>query len=593
MPKYLSPDIYFERITRDERYRPLEKAKVNIAAFLGLSERGPIQTPTRVTSWDSFQRIFGGQNPNAYLAFSAFGFFNNGGSECYVTRVAHVNDPDPEKCASVSKASLKDLYARPTIEVAAVSPGTWGNKLKVSVGVPKSVHRTILLNDLNIGSTKARVDVTKGFEVGSYVRFTDGTQEAFVKLTKVDRKEIEWAARQRVDAAFPEGTGTAESLEFKLTITGEDDFEIFDNLSMDSSHSRYFEKVVNGASKFAVLKDLKSTTDLPYNIPQAMTETVLEGGRDGTEYVTAADWIGFRKGPGEAAGIWGLEDVSEEVGLICLPDLHRSGAESKGFRGEQDVVAVQQAALDFCERFRYCFALIDPPKGLAPLLVKEYRDRFDTKYAALYYPWVKVLDPFTPVNGATLTIPPCGHVAGIYAKTDDEVGVHKPPANEVVQDIIALERPIDKDTQDSLYPDSINCIRYFRGRGIRIWGSRTVSSDAQWRHVNVRRMFNMFEKTIEQGMQWAPFEPNNYELWKTIERLVGTFLTDRWREGYMTGGVPEQAFYVKCDEVTNPPEVRDVGEVITEIGIAAVRPLEFIVFRIGERTKDITLEEPV
>jgi hypothetical protein len=237
--------------------------------------------------------------------------------------------------------------------------------------------------------------------------------------------------------------------------------------------------------------------------------------------------------------------------------------------------------------------ILDLPPGLTPVLVSEWRDKFDSKHATLYYPWVKVLDPFSNKPGATITIPPSGHVAGIYAKLDDMVGTHKPPANEQMNDIIALERAVDKDTQDTIYPEGINCIRFFRGRGIRIWGSRTLSSDAQWRHVNVSRVFAMICKSIETGTQWAPFEPNGPELWKMLVRLISTFLTDLWRKGYLLGETPEQAFYTKCDDETNPPEVRDAGEVICEIGVCIVRPLEFIVFRIGQRTKDIVLEEPV
>ncbi len=592
MSKYLSPDIYFEQITRDERFKPLERAKIDIAAFFGLSDRGPIQTPTRITSWEAYQRIFGGFSQVGYMGFSVFGFFNNGGQECFIIRVAHMDDPDPTKNASRASVVLKDLYARGTIEVQAVSEGSWGNKVKVAVGTPTRVHRTILLNDLYPGQNKARVDVSKGFEPGSIVRFTDGKQEAFVRLTRVDRKEIEWDPAQRVEVTLKEGVGTAESVEFRLTITGEDDFEIFDNLAMDPAHSRYYGKVVNGASKYVELKDLQSPTEIPYNLPQVMTESLLEAGRDGNEWVTTEDYVGFSIGPGKRRGLWSLEEV-DDVGILCFPDVMRSMRESRGFRGERDAEAVQQAALDFCVRNRYCFALLDPPQGLTPTLVREWRDRYDSKYAALYYPWIKILDPFSGANGATVTIPPCGHIAGIYAKTDEEVGVHKPPANESINDVIALERPIDKDTQDAIYTEGVNCIRFFRGRGIRVWGSRTISSDAQWRHVNVRRIFNMLEKSIEHGTQWAPFEPNDPELWKMLNRLISTFLTDLWRQGYMTGATPEEAFFVKCDDETNPPEVRDVGEVICEIGVAAVRPLEFIVFRIGQRTKDIVLEEPV
>lgn len=588
MPNYLTPDIYFERVIRDERFSTLQATKMHVCAFIGIAERGPIQSPTRITSWDQFRQQFGSYTENAYLAFSVFGFFNNGGEECYVTRVARIDDPDSEKNAQRATTILKDLYSRGTIQIDALNEGTWGNRLRVQVGIPKRVHRTALLQDLPVGATRARIEASKGFEVGALVRFTDGREEAFVRITEVGAKEIAWADPLLVK--IPSRRATAEAVEFKLTITGDEDFEIFDNLTMDPAHSRYFPKVINGQSRFVEVRDLRSTTDLPYNYPQPMTEVVLEGGADGTEWITADDYVGFSYGPGSRRGLRAYEEI-DEIGLIALPDLHTSARDSRGFRSEEDVVIVQKAAIDLATQMRYVQVILDPPPGLAPVLVQEYRERFDSRHAALYYPWVKVLDPLG--SGAMVTVPPCGHVAGTYAKLDVRDGVHKPPANEPLQDIIALEKAIDKDTMDLLYPDAINCIRFFRGRGIRVWGSRTLSSDSQWRHISVSRVFAMICKSIESGTQWAPFEPNGPELWKMLVRLVGSFLTDLWRKGYLLGEVPEQAFFVRCNEETNPPEVRDAGEVICEIGVAIVRPLEFIVFRIGQRTTDIVTEEPV
>jgi hypothetical protein len=586
--KYLSPDIYFEQIVRDERFRPLERAKLNVGAFLGIAEKGPIQVPTRITSWEAFKRTFGDLTESSFLAYAVFGFFNNGGSECYITRVAHVDDPDNLRNAATATTVLRDLFSRGTIQVDAQNSGAWGNNVNVQVGVPKRVHRTLMLHGLSVGATKAAVDVSKGFEVGDIVRFTDGKAEAFVRVSQVDRKEIHW--EKPLETAIPGGKSTAEAVQFKLTVTGKDDFEIFDNLAMDPAHPRYFATVVNGSSKYVTVKDLRSTTEAPYNFPQAMLEATLEGGRDGSEWLTPEDYIGFSLGPGKRRGLMAYEEI-DDVGLICMPDLMNSAINSRGFRGDRDVEAVQKAAIDYCTRNRYCFVILDPPPNLTPTLVQEWRDRFDSRFCAIYYPWIKVMDPFAGRANQTKAIPPCGHVAGIYAKMDDQVGTHKPPANEPMQDVIALERPVEKDTQDLLYPDGINCIRFFRGRGIRIWGSRTLSSDAAWRHVNVTRVFAMICKSIESGTQWAPFEPNNEELWKMLVRLISTFLTDLWRQGYLIGPTPEQAFYVKCDEETNPPEVRDAGEVICEIGVAIVRPLEFIVFRIGQRTKDIGTQE--
>ncbi|MHC4389989.1 MAG: phage tail sheath family protein [Planctomycetota bacterium] len=590
MATYLTPDIYFERVTRDERHASLEIEKLNVPAFLGVAERGPIQEPTRITSWETFKHVFGDYTENAYLAYSVYGFFNNGGSDCFITRVAHIDDPDPEKNATRASTVLKDLYSRGTIQLDALNEGTWGNRLRVQVGVPKRVHRTALLQDIPVGATRARVEATRGFETGSLVRLTDGREEVFVRVNKVGKREIEWD--DPVTIAVPSRRATAESVEFKLTVNGDDDFEIFDNLVMDPGHSRYFKTVINGNSQYIEVDDLDSSTDLPYNYPQPMTEVTLEGGRDGTEWVTAEDYVGFSKGPGNRSGLRAYGE-NDDIGLICMPDLHRSAIDSRGFRSEDDVIAVQKAAVDVATHLRYVHVILDPPPNLTPVLVQEYREQFDSRHAFLYYPWVKVLDPFGESSQELVTVPACGHVAGLIAKTDDAEGLHTPPANEPpLNDIIALERAIDKDTQDLIYPDAINCIRYFRGRGIRVWGSRTLSSDSQWRHITVTRVFAMICKSIENGTQWAPFEPNGPELWKHLVRLIGTFLTDLWRKGYLSGSIPEKAFYVKCDEETNPPETRDAGEVVCEIGLAIVRPLEFMVFRIGQRTSEIFHEEP-
>ena len=584
---YLTPDIYFERIVRDERYRALARAKLNVPVFLGIAERGPVQEPVRISDWEGFKRLFGDYLPNAYLAHTVYGFFNNGGSECFVTRVARTQDGDSERNASKATTLLRDLYSRPTIQVDALSEGSWGNRVKVAVGVPKRVHNTIVRSDLVKGSTAAQVEAAKGFEVGSLVRLTDGRQEAFVQVDALGRGEIQWSQPLKVD--LDQGRVTAEAVEYKLTVAGAKSFEIFDNLSMDPRHSRYFAKVVNERSTLTRLTDLRSGTDAPYNMPQPMVESVLDGGRDGLGHLTPEDYIGHSKGPGDRSGLMAYEE-NDDIGLVCIPDLMQSASSSRGFRGEQDIYAVQQAAVDLAERKRYVHVILDPPKGLSPLQMQEYRERFDTRHAAMYYPWIRVLD----VSGeATVLIPPCGHVAGTYAKLDDSVGVHKPPANEPLNDVVGLGREIDKDVQDLLYPDGINCIRSFRGRGIRVWGARTLSSDSQWRHINVSRVFAMICKSVEAGTQWAPFEHNGPELWKMLVRLVGTFLTDMWREGYLLGEIPEKAFYVKCDEETNPPEGRDAGEVVCQVGIAIVRPLEFIVFRVGQRTSDIVLEEPV
>jgi hypothetical protein len=197
---------------------------------------------------------------------------------------------------------------------------------------------------------------------------------------------------------------------------------------------------------------------------------------------------------------------------------------------------------------------------------------------AYYFPWIEVYDP----QRGNVFQPPSGYMAGIYARSDTERGVHKAPANELVRGALGLKYNITKGEQDILNPKGINCIRFFKNRGIRVWGARTISSDASWRYVNVRRLFNMVEASIEMGTQWVVFEPNDQKLWKRVERTITAFLLRVWRSGALMGTTPEQAFYVKCDAETNPPEVVDAGQLICEIGMCPVKPAEFVIFRIGQ-----------
>ena len=220
----------------------------------------------------------------------------------------------------------------------------------------------------------------------------------------------------------------------------------------------------------------------------------------------------------------------------------------------EGVQAVQLAMIAHCELMGDRVAILDPPPGLNAQQIKEWRvDKagYDSKYAALYWPWVKVFDP---ASGTNVFVPPSGHMAGIWGRNDDTRGVHKAPANEVVRGAINLEINITKNEHDLLNPVGINCIRAFPGRGIRVWGARTLSSDAAWRYLNVRRLFNYLEKSILNGTDWVVFEPNDYALWSKIRRTIAGFLVNEWRKGALFGLTPAEAFYVKCDGETNPAE---------------------------------------
>jgi phage tail sheath protein FI len=244
-----------------------------------------------------------------------------------------------------------------------------------------------------------------------------------------------------------------------------------------------------------------------------------------------------------------------------------------------------------CELMGDRVAIIDPPPGLNAKQVRDWRQEtagYDSKYAALYYPWIKVFDPS---SGKGRLMPPSGHVAGIWARSDAERGVHKAPANEIVRGVVDLGLQVTKGEQDLLNPLGVNCIRAFPGRGVRVWGARTLSSDPAWRYLNVRRYFNYLEESILIGTQWVVFEPNDEALWARIRRNISAFLVTEWRDGALFGASPEEAFYVKCDAETNPAESVDLGRVVCEIGIAPVKPAEFVVFRLAQISGGGELEE--
>jgi phage tail sheath protein FI len=301
----------------------------------------------------------------------------------------------------------------------------------------------------------------------------------------------------------------------------------------------------------------------------------LAGG--GSAPLTPKEFVGD---PTARTGFGGLEAL-DDVRLVLCPDL-MAGYDGSNAAKER-VKMVQEAMITHCELMRYRFAVLDAPPGLNAQQAKEWRlyVNFDTSYAAMYYPWIQIAD-LSGSGSTTKMVPPSGHMVGVYNRTDGERGVHKAPANEIVRGAIDLELVLSRGEQDTLNPIGVNCIRTFPGRGIRVWGARTLSSDGSWRYINVRRLFIVVESSIDVGMQWVVFEPNDHKLWSRVRRDTNAFLTNIWRSGALFGLTPSDAFYVKCDEELNPAEVRDLGQLIIEIGISPVKPAEFVIFRISQ-----------
>ena len=357
--------------------------------------------------------------------------------------------------------------------------------------------------------------------------------------------------------------------------------EEYDNVTAKKGKTNVVT-VVNAKSK---LIKLEETGSVPAETPPKTSISLAGGGAPTPERLSPDDYVGDAS---RRTGFGGLEAI-DPVTMVCVPDL--MAAYQKGLLDLEGLQAVQLAMIAHCESMGDRVAILDPPPNLNAQQIREWRvDKagYDSKYAALYWPWIKVFDPS---SGQNIFVPPSGHMAGIWGRNDDTRGVHKAPANEVVRGAITLEIQITKSEHDLLNPQGINCIRAFPGRGIRVWGARTISSDPAWRYINIRRLFNYLEESILNGTQWAVFEPNDQALWAKMRRTISSFLVNEWRKGALFGLTPDQAFYVKCDDETNPAEGIDAGMVVCEIGIAPVKPAEFVIFRLAQYSGGAALTE--
>jgi uncharacterized protein len=313
--------------------------------------------------------------------------------------------------------------------------------------------------------------------------------------------------------------------------------------------------------------DVGGLADLA-NFPIASNGTWarLDGGDDHIAELSVDDFVGEDKGKGNRTGIQAFEDI-DEISICLVPCLWSP--------------IVHAGLIQHCEALKDRFAILDPKDNLSIEEIREFREPLDTKYAALYYPWVEVRDPLAKRN---VEVAPSGHIAGIYARVDVERGVHKAPANEVIRGITKIAQDVVKREQDLLNPRNINVLRFFPGRGNRVWGARVVTSDSTWKYINVRRLFIFVEESIDEGTQFVVFEPNDEPLWARVRATITNFLTTVWRSGALQGAKPDEAFFVKIDRTTMTQDDIDNGRLICVIGIAPVKPAEFVIFRIQQKT---------
>ena len=543
MPEYLSPGVYVEEVDRGPK--PIEGVGTAMAAFVGFTEKaeivrdngdGPfvenlLNKPQLVTNWTQFVDKFGGFVPGLKLPHAVYGYFSNGGTRCYVCSV---------RTFPKASATLVNASGKPALRAEAMQAGFDAMQLRLRVAGVKGIA-------------------------------------APAAPVKAEAKKDDKAADKAAEAPAPAASGDVTFnffVEKKGPNGGWNVLESFEGAKLESVGSKVAVAwPKNKAPKFVTVEALE--TSITAAAPREQ-EQMLVIDQNLLAAPKAAD---FNGDVAARTGVDGLE-VLDDVTMVVVPDLMTT---MPGEKLDLEMVkSVQTQMIAHCERCGDRVAILDTPPHMTPQEVKVWRMEttgFDSSYAAMYYPWIKVTDPATD---KIISVPPSGYIAGVWARNDTTRGVHKAPANEVVSLAVGLDYQTTKGEQDTLNPNGVNCIRAFPGRGIRVWGARTLSSDPAWRYINVRRLYNYVEKSIENGTQWVVFEPNDSALWARVDRDISAFLRTVWRDGALFGNTPSEAFYVKVDDELNPPESRDLGRLIIEIGMCPVKPAEFVIFRISQ-----------
>jgi phage tail sheath protein FI len=480
--------------------------------------------PQLVTSFPEYTRLFGGFFNDTKFLPYAVDGFFTNGGKRCF--VSRIVDKEG---AIVAQADLGSVL------VTAVGEGLWGNRIAFRV--------------------KKASSEANGFRLQVHYWTAKELPAAPVDPLPTDATELEATRAQLRQQARPQLS------------------EDFDDLVLDEGSPNFVEKrVANGLSMLIELQRVAGNDAVP--TPGDLT--FLEGGEDGDD-VDLDDYKG-RLEPDPAtgqkrSGLAALDEPPfEDVALIYAPNTF-------------DEPDLAETLMTYCETDKYRFLILDSPRGQAQIGTIDPRTTRPSQYAAFYYPWIKVFDA---VSGARKLVPPGGHIAGIYARTDIERGVFKAPANEVVRGALELEFEVTDGGQGILNPRGVNAIRAFPGRGRRVWGARTLSDNTLWKYVSVRRLFIFIEASIFRGTQWVVFEPNNDRLWGRVKQTITEFLRTQWRLGALFGATEEEAFFVRVDRSTMTDDDINNGRLIVVVGIAPVRPAEFVIFRIAQLTSSAT-----
>lgn len=526
MAEYLSPGVYVEEFPSDST---IQGVPTSVAAFVGDTETGPINQPTLVTSWADFERRFGTMAWFGFTACAVFEFFSEGGSSCCVVRT-----PGNGKAATALLGNIK---------LAAASPGRWGDSLMAYVCNAQG--------DADANPAPAPTP-------------------AFSLKVVVDAAAID-AASSKSDLATQLLAAFVRRNSIGTTLLGGKPFyvlETFGGLTEASLENGDLTTRINATSMFIRV----SVADGKVARPANTAAPVAFSGGAAAAY-TYMDSVNT------------LQQV-QGISLLALPDTPAITDSS----GKSDLAkqgAVINQTQQFCENQASLFYVCDPPFDLSVPDIRAFTAgsgantvALNSSYAAIYYPWLWM---HNPVADMIVPIPPSGPVLGRYAYTDANAGVFKSPAgvnDGALRTIVAVNRQLTDADHDNLNPFGINAIRSLVNYGNVIWGARTLSQDPSWTYVCVRRLFIYVEQTLRGNLQWVAFQPNDQNLWSTVSLAISTFLTNLWRQGGLFGATASEAFFVTCDATNNPPEMRQLGQLHVDIGLAPVFPAEFIVIRI-------------
>lgn len=601
MAEYLSPGVYVEEF--DSGIKAMEGVGTSTAGFVGMAQKGPVRgLPVLITSMADYQRRFGGYLPERiygdkrFLPYAVEQFFNNGGSSCYVMRVcgeertAENGEPVQGSPACASAALRAESAQDAFLTVRASNPGAWGNGVQVRLTL-RTRNRVRVKAPLGEGESVAGyvLEDTAGIQGGDLICLQQkGSKLCFGLAEKAEGNTVflRWQGTAAGNLQFIKEGETPEMppqdvflylAEWQLIVQDDTSAEQYEGVSFNPDRSNFADNLLE-KSQLICLKAH----------PEKLAADVLEGILNNG----GGQWADIRLSGGSDGTISaGKTDASMYIGADAAPDMRRGLA---AFQTLSDVSImavpgitdkdVQLALVSHCERMGNRFAVLDMPladKEVSEL--QEYRENVDSGYAAMYHPWLQCYDSLAK-RGAYF--PPSGAIAGIYARTDNSRGVHKAPANEIVKGCTGLSVSYNEAEQGKLNPRGINLIRALPGQGIRVWGARTCSGDGNWKYINVRRLFIFIEESIRVNTNWAVFEPNDEMLWSRVEGTIRVFLTAQWRNGALAGSTADEAFFVNIGKSTMTEDDILNGRLICVIGVAPVRPAEFVIFRITQKMEN-------